>query len=153
FYFYVLFEQQRKVEPLMIFRMSVYMHRLWEKLVRERPGLTELPPIMPLLLHQSERGWTASTCFQDIIAVDPALARSMRPYIPRFAMRVIHIGGGPARHLAESALTPLGRVVLWCMSVAGDGARLLHEIVRFLGALEQVLALPGGLAALGALMR
>ncbi len=34
FYFYALFEHQRGVEPLMIFRMSVYMHRLWEKLVR-----------------------------------------------------------------------------------------------------------------------
>ena len=33
-YFYALIEHQRHVEPLMIFRMGIYMTRRWEQFVR-----------------------------------------------------------------------------------------------------------------------
>src|SRR5690349_13253939 len=34
-YFYVLIEQQREVQALMVLRMGIYMMRLWEELVRD----------------------------------------------------------------------------------------------------------------------
>ncbi|WP_437941928.1 hypothetical protein [Sorangium sp. So ce341] len=60
---------------------------------------------------------------------------------------------GRAGDLAEQALTALGKVVLWCLSVSGDDARLEREIGRIAAALDEVLLAPSGLAALEALLR
>jgi hypothetical protein len=109
-YFYALIEQQRDVEPLMVFRMGLYMMRLWEQLVRDQPRRTELPPILPLLIHHSDTGWTAATAFQDIVAADATVRPALRPYIPHFELRLIELGEGHASRLVEQALTALG----WC---------------------------------------
>ncbi len=66
-YFYTLIEHQRDVEPLMVFRVLLYMGRLWERLVRDEPDLKKLPLIVPLLIHNSATGWTAATAFQSAL--------------------------------------------------------------------------------------
>ena len=91
--------------------------------------------------------------WMDIVAADPAVQRAMRPYIPHFKLRLLDLSEGQANRLVERALTALGQVVLWCLSVAGDEARLEREIGRIAAALEEVLQAPNGLAALEALLR
>ena len=152
-YFYILIEQQREVEALMVFRMGVYMMRLWEQLVRDQPGLQRLPPIMPVLIHHSDTGWTAATSFQELIASDGPERAALLPHTPSFTIRLIDVSGGRAGGLVDQALTALGKVVLWCLSVAGDDARLEQEITRIAAALEEVLRAPDGPAALEALLR
>ena len=152
-YFYALFEQQRDVEPLMVFRMGLYMMRLWEDLVRNQPEMKALPPIIPLLIHHSDTGWTAATAFQDIVTIEETARSAMRPYIPHFELRLIDLSEGQAGHLVEEALTALGQVVLWCLSVAENDVRLEREIGRIAAALEEVLQAPDGLAALEPLLR
>ena len=152
-YFYTFVEHQRDVEALMVLRMSVYMHRLWEQIVRDQPGLAMVPPIMPVLVHHSATGWTAATAFQDIVAGNGPERAALLPHIPCFTMRLIDVSGGRAGDLVEQALTALGKVVLWCLSVAGDDARLEREVRRVGQALDEVLRAPNGLAALEALLR
>ena len=152
-YFYVLIEQQRAVEALMVFRMGAYMMRLWEQIVRDQPGSQSLPPVMPVLIHHSSAGWTAATSFHDIIAGDGPERAALLPHIPSFAVRLVDVSGGRAGDLVEQALTALGKVVLWCLSVAGDDARLEQEITRIAEALDEVLRAPNGPAALEALLR
>ncbi|MDI1444430.1 Rpn family recombination-promoting nuclease/putative transposase [Polyangium sp. 6x1] len=152
-YFHALVEQQRAVEPLMVFRMGVYMFRLWEQLVRDDPALKELPPIIPIVVHHSEAGWTAATAFQDLVVMDEAVRPVLMPFVPRFELRLIDLGGGRAGDLVEQALTALGQVVLWCLSVAGDDARFEREIERIGEALDEVLLARDGFAALGVLLR
>jgi hypothetical protein len=152
-YFYVLLEHQRAVEPLMVLRMGIYMIRLWEQLVRDQPTRKVLPPILPLLVHHSDTGWTAATAFQDVVEVEGAERRALLPYIPHFELRLIDLSEGQASCLVKGALTALGRVVLWCLSVAGDDARLEAEIGHIFAALEEVVRAPNGLAALEALPR
>ncbi len=152
-YFFTLVEQQREVEALMVFRMGVYMMRLWEQLVRDRPGLQSLPPILPVLIHHSATGWTAATSFHALIAGDGPEREALLPHIPSFTVRLIDVSGGRAGDLVEQALTALGKVVLWCLSVAGDDARLEREITRIAEALDEVLRAADGPAALEALLR
>jgi predicted transposase YdaD len=152
-YIYVLVEHQRDVDPLMVVRMLIYMARLWEQLLRESPGMKAVPPIMPLLIHNSAGGWTAATAFQDVVAAEGEVRRALRPYIPRFEMRLIELGEGQARRLAARMLTAFGEIVLWCMSVAGDEARLEAELQHRAKAIEKMVQAPDGLAALGAVMR
>ena len=80
-YFYVLVEQQREVQPLMIVRMGLYIMRLYDELLRDQPRLEVIPPILPLLVHHSAGGWTAATAFQNVVAIDDALRADLWRYI------------------------------------------------------------------------
>ncbi|MFO0593615.1 MAG: Rpn family recombination-promoting nuclease/putative transposase [Polyangiaceae bacterium] len=152
-YFYTLIEHQRAVEPLMVFRMGLYMMRLWERVVREDPTIKALPPIVPLLVHHSDSGWTAATAFQDIVAGRGPARDAIEQHVPHFELRLVDLSGGRASHLAEQALTALGRLVMWCLSVADDDERMEREIGHFAKALDEVLLAPNGLAALEVLLR
>lgn len=129
-FFYTLIEHQREVEALMIFRMGLYMWRLWEHLVREQPQRKTLPPIVPLLLHNSETGWTAATAFEEIIAGQGPVRKALDRHIPHFALRLVDVSDGRAHDLVDEALTELARLMLWCLSVAFDDERLEQEIRR-----------------------
>ncbi len=143
--FYAIVEQQRDIEPLMVFRMGLYVMRLWEQSVRDRPALKMLPPIVPILLHHSDTGWTAATAFQDIVEGEEPSRTALMPYIPCFQLRLIDVSGGRVNDLMERALTALGKVALWCLSVADDDERFEREIGRIGKALDEVLRPPTGL--------
>ena len=129
-FFYTLIEHQRAVEALMIFRIGLYMWRLWERLVREQPLRKTLPPIVPLLLHHSDTGWTAATAFEQIIAGTGPVREALARHIPHFELRLVDVSDGRAHNLAEEVLTGFVAVVLWCLSVAYDDERFEREIRR-----------------------
>jgi hypothetical protein len=151
-YFYVLLEHQRKVERFMILRMGSYMFRQWERLAELVPSGELLPAIVPILIHQSDTGWTAATAFEDIVRTTDATRVALVPYIPRFQIRLCDLSRGRSSGLVEQALTALGRVVLWCLSVARDDHRLTNEIGTIGEALDDMLAHPRGLDALRAIL-
>ena len=154
-FFYALVEHQRDVEPLMVFRVLTYLVRLWDRLVRDKRATRELPPILPVVIHHSERGWTAAVAFQDIVAGEGPARAALDRYIPHFEVRLFDLREQPERaeRLVEESLTALGRVVIWCLSVAGDDDRLERELGRMRDALDEVLRAPNGIEALGALLR
>jgi len=152
-YCYVLVEHQRKVERLMVVRMGIYLMRLYDELLRDRPKSREIPPILPLLVSSSPTGWTAATAFQSVIALDEPLREALWRYLPHFEMRVLDLRDEPAASLVERPLTSLGRVVLWALSVAGDDARLEAEMKDLGAALAEVLLGAQAAATLEALLR
>jgi len=141
-YVHTLIEEQRKVERLMILRFGVYMMRHWERLVLDQPTLTMLPAIVPILIHHSDTGWTAATAFEDIIETGERARAALLPHIPRFQMRLCDVCAGRPSGLLKEALTDLGRVVLWSLSVAHDDERLMKEIDGLAEELGGMLAAP-----------
>lgn len=152
-YVHALVEQQRDVERLMIFRFNVYMTRIWERLVRDEPKRTSLPPIVPILIHHSERGWSAATAFEDIIEVSGALRAALVPHIPHFRMKLCDVSPGKESGLASHVLTDLGRVVLWALSVAHDDARFEAELEQLVTELNALFAKPNAIDAVLAVLR
>lgn len=154
-FFYTLIEHQRDVEPLMVFRVLTYLVRLWDRLLRDKRVTRELPPILPVVIHHSERGWTAAVAFQDIVAGKGPARAALDRYIPHFEVRLFDLGDPPERtdRLVEESLTALGQVVIWCLSVAGDDGRMEREMGRMRDALDEVLRAPNGIEALRALLR
>jgi predicted transposase YdaD len=152
-YLYVLIEQQRDVQALMILRMGSYMWRQWERLVRDQPTLEMLPPIIPILIHHSDAGWTAATCFEDIIQTGEPARAALLPYVPRFRILLCDLSPGRASGLAKEALTALGQVVLWSLSVVGDDERFLKEIDGLADALNEVFTRPDAIDAALSLLR
>lgn len=78
-YLYLLLEHQSTSDPLMPFRLLVYMVRVWERHVREHPGVTRLPAIVPMVVHHSREGWTSPTSFPDSPTSTPWRWRRSRP--------------------------------------------------------------------------
>jgi predicted transposase YdaD len=152
-YMHALLEHQSRVDPLMIFRLGSIMWRRWEQLVRDAPNRTTLPLIIPILIHHSATGWTAATAFEDLVAVPDEACAAVRRYIPSFEMKLADVSRDPAGGMVRQALTDLGRVVLWCLSVAGDGARFEAELDQLVDELNAIYATPGEVDALIALMR
>ena len=50
----------------MAFRLLQYMMRIWEDLRRREPERSQLPAILPVVLHHSSTGWTAATELLDL---------------------------------------------------------------------------------------
>jgi predicted transposase YdaD len=151
-YFYTLVEQQRDMEARMVLRTGQYMLHLWDTLARD-PRLERLPPIIPIVIYNGRRRWTAPLAFQDLVAVPPAVQEHVLPHVPHFRIRLLDLHGGRMDDLVESALTALGRVVLWCLSVAGDDQRLEKDMVHLRGALDEVVLAPDAPAAFAAILR
>jgi predicted transposase YdaD len=152
-YMHVLVEHQSRVDPLMIFRMGSIMWRHWEQFVRDEPKRTMVPLIIPILIHHSATGWTAATAFEAIVSVPEKARAAVRRFIPSFEMDLVDVSRDPAGGLVTQALTDLGRVVLWCLSVAGDRRRFEAELDELVTELNAIYAAPGAIDALVAVMR
>jgi predicted transposase YdaD len=151
--FYVLVEHQRDVEKLMLLRLGQYMFRIWAKLVRDEPGLAKVPAIVPVILANSARGWTAATKFEDIIDLPDEARDALRPHVPCFEARLVDLHPSQASGIVEEMPTAFGKLVLWALSVAGDDERFLAEIDRMKGAIDEALEAPDAHDALVALLR
>ena len=121
--------------------------------MRDDPRRTTLPLIIPVLIHHSATGWTAATSFEDILAVPLAARPSLLRHAPRFEMKVVDVSHDPTGGLVRELLTALGRVVLFCLSVAGDDRRLVTGIDQLVAELNALQAAPGDVDALVALMQ
>jgi predicted transposase YdaD len=152
-YFYVLVEHQSRVERLMVVRMGIYVMRLYDEMLRDRPGLAKIPPIVPVLVHHSKKGWTAKTAFQDVIAIDEALRADLWRYIPHYEMRVVDLHEPSPANLEPSALTAYGKLVLSVLGAAGDETRLRRAFAELGSELVEVLRGSDAAAALEALLR
>ena len=67
---YLLYEHQSTPHPLMPFRLVAYSVRIWEAWLKENPGATGLPAILPVVLHHGEAGWTAARSLEELYDLD-----------------------------------------------------------------------------------
>ena len=69
-YLLLLLEFQSTVDPAMAFRMLAYTALLYQKLIRE--GVLrehgELPPVLPIVLYNGSRRWTAAEEVSELVA-------------------------------------------------------------------------------------
>ncbi|MFO0729366.1 MAG: Rpn family recombination-promoting nuclease/putative transposase, partial [Myxococcota bacterium] len=153
--FYVLVEHKREVEPLAIVQVGRYMHRVWDKLLRDEPGVAKLPAVVPVLLcntSNTKAGWTAATRFEDAIDLPDEAREALLPHTPRFEARLVDLHPEKARDIAQEMLTAFGKLVLWALSVAGDDERFVDEIGRMKDAIRAALDAPDAHDALYALL-
>lgn len=81
-YVYLLIEFQSAVDSWMAVRIMTYVGLLYQDLIRSgnlKAG-SKLPPVLPLVLYNGEREWTAATDIHDMITAAPG---SSGTYLPR----------------------------------------------------------------------
>ena len=122
-YLYVLIEHQSSPDPLMAFRMLVYMVRIWERhLARHAAssGRRPLPLIVPLVIYQGRRRWSAVTDIAGLLDIDDGLGEAARDLIPRFRFLLDDLTEVDAAALRARPLTSTARVAFALFANATD---------------------------------
>jgi predicted transposase/invertase (TIGR01784 family) len=107
-FLYILFEHQNQEDPLIGLRLLTYMVRIWSDYLRNNPGATKLPPILPLVLAQDNKPWKSSTRFADLIDI-PEGAGEMKKHIPDFEFQLVELFRMPFEKILG---TPMGVLTL-----------------------------------------
>ena len=144
---YLLFEHQSTDDPLMAFRLLRYMVRIWDEHLRDHPGATRLPAILPLVLHHSPDGWTSPTDFHALLDLDLDLDAAalllVAAHVPSFRFLLDDVSAESDEDLRARAMTALGRLVLFCLRHAREPGRFAQEIARWLGLIAEARSAPG----------
>jgi predicted transposase YdaD len=107
-FLYILFEHQNQEDPLIGLRLLTYMVRIWNDHLRNNPGATKLPPILPLVLAQDNKPWKSSTLFADLIDI-PEGAGEIKKHIPDFEFQLVELFRMPFEKILG---TPMGILTL-----------------------------------------
>ena len=150
---YVLFEHQSAPEALMAFRLLRYMVRIWEDYLGEHAEAKQLPPIVPLVLHHSETGWTKPTALEELFDVDAETLAALGEHVPRLRFVLDDISAETDEALRSRAMTALGRLVLWCLRNARSPDELVGGLRGWTGLFREVRRTPNGASALATIWR
>jgi len=138
-YLYLLFEHQSPVDPLMPFRLLVYMVRIWEAHLRDHPDDKRLPAILPVVIHHSEAGWTATTSFEQVLNLDDATLAAVGEHVPRFRFILDDISHETDAALKLRSMTALGRLGLFCLRHSRKPERLVRNMRKWATLVREVV--------------
>ena len=108
-FLYILFEHQNQEDPLIGLRLLTYMVRIWNDYLRNNPGATKLPPILPLVLAQDNKPWKSSTRFADLIDIPEGAGEEIKKHIPDFEFQLVELFRMPYNKILG---TPMGILTL-----------------------------------------
>jgi len=100
-YLYLLLEFQSQIDWWMAVRIQVYAGLLWQHLIDEHKLKSgdRLPPILPIVLYNSNPRWKAPTDTADLIALPED--SSLWPWQPRVRYHLLDEGAFPGDDLAR----------------------------------------------------
>ena len=122
---YILFEHQTTEDPWLALRLLGYKVRIWNDYRKAQPTARGLPVVIPLVLAQTQRGWTSSTRFASLFPAGQSGPSDYAECIPDFAFQVIQLATLPFNQIVG---TPLGVAVLRVMKAARMNALLSDEV-------------------------
>jgi predicted transposase/invertase (TIGR01784 family) len=150
---YLLLEHQSTSEALMALRVLGYMLRIWEDWAREHAKTEGLPPIIALVVHHSESGWSKPISFGELFELDEELRALLEPFLPRFEFLLDDLSLGRDEELRSRAMTALGRLVLFCLKRARRSKDMSVDLESWQDAIGEVLEAPNGVAAFATVLR
>jgi hypothetical protein len=155
---YFLLEHKSEPQPLTPLQVMAYMLRIWDQhqaaLPKKKRGeVRRLPVILPIVLHHGQGGWTAATCFEEMLDADADLLAALGEHVPRLRLIIDDLGKQSDDQLYARGATSFARLVLWALKNARDAGWLDGDLGRWKGLIAAVLAEPDGTRALTALFR
>jgi hypothetical protein len=126
------------------------MVRIWEALVKDHPNAKKLPAIVPLVIHHSETGWTASTEFEELLDLDAEALSVVAAYVPRFRFLLDDISAVSDESIHSRAMGAMARLVLFCLKHARASETLIERLQLFMDLVNELRRTRRGLAALNA---
>jgi predicted transposase YdaD len=152
-FIYLLFEHQSKVDRFLVLRMLGYVVRIWERYRRQFRRATHLPPVLPLVLHHSKRGWRAPSRLSELFRPSLGDLPELRGVVADMALWVDDISALSDRALRARALAPFPAIALAALRDARRPGRVLPSLHAWADALRATSRAPDGLRALEQLFR
>jgi hypothetical protein len=155
---YFLLEHKSEPERLTPLQVLGYMLRIWDQHEsalpkRKRGEIRKLPVILPIVLHHGRDGWTAATCFEDLLDADADLLAALGEHVPRLRLIVDDLAKQSDDDLYARGATSFARLVLWALKNAREAGWLAGDIGRWKALIAAVLGERDGVRALTALFR
>jgi hypothetical protein len=151
-FLYVLFEHQSSPDDLMPFRMLRYITLIWGAFLKKNPEAKKLPPVIPVVLHHGQSGWTAPIELASVIDAPSDLSPLLQAYLPNFQFVVddlAHVNDQALRQRSLTAIMAAGMVLLQRAPFSAD---LVADLRTWADVFAEVAAAPNGLDALRVLM-
>jgi hypothetical protein len=151
---YLLLEHQSSNDRFMPLRMLVYLTRIWERCRNDAPQAL-LPPILPIVLHHSQRGWTAPTSLRELIDADPTLTAALGELMPALRFHLLDLTRHDDRALHAWLATDLGKLVALCLKHVSyePEPELAARMAEWLDLIARITRAPSGVAALDVVAR
>lgn len=111
-FLYVVLEHQSTSDPLMPLRLLRYMLRIWDQLLVADKQRRSLPPIVPLVLHHSEAGWSAPVSFTELLEAPADVLAALADYLPQFRFVLTDLSQTPDEELRGTALAQVAYLLL-----------------------------------------
>ncbi len=150
---YLLLEHQSTVDPLMPFRVLRYMVRIWEGWLVEHDGAQTLPVVVPIVLHHSEKGWTAKVEIAEIFDLEPEVRDQLGAHVPRLSFILDDLSAQSDEELQSRAMTALARSALWVLRDGRKPGEIFRGFERWSAVMREAMLAPNGVEALAVVLR
>ena len=136
-YVYLLLEFQSSVDRLMAVRLLTYVGLLYQDLAAagEIPPGGYLPPVVPIVLYNGEKGWWAKTSLDELI--EPDLPEQLRRWQPHMRYLLLDEQRYAGTELAGERNLAAALFRLENSRAPQDIERVLASLLDWLGAPEQ----------------
>lgn len=115
-YILALAEHQSTPDPMMPWRVLVYMVGIWRYWLEHHPDAKTLPPIIPIIIYNGRHPWRAPLDFAALFADTPvAVLDALRPYLPTFRLLIDDLAATPEEQIEADhhlALAIIGLMTL-----------------------------------------
>jgi putative YhgA-like transposase len=150
---YLLCEHMSTVDALLPLRLLGYVVRILLQHAEQTKGALPLPVVVPLVVHHSATGWTASTRLEALF--DPGLlaTEGLAELVPRFGFLLDDLSRLSDEALWARTMGLLPSLTLWALRDGRDPKRLLVSLRRWAHLIDALSRAPSGRDALAALLR
>ncbi|ACY13418.1 Rpn family recombination-promoting nuclease/putative transposase [Haliangium ochraceum] len=152
-FLYLLLEHQSSVDRMMPLRLLRYMVSIWERHLGEHPDATTLPPILPVVLHHSEKGWSAPTSLGELFALSDGAREAFGPYLPELRFVLDDLSRQPDEALLMREMAAQARLALLLLKNARHAQDLLALLRPWGPVILEAVTAQGGIDALATLVR
>src|SRR5512145_1152396 len=125
---YVLLEHKSEVDRWTLLQLLRYMLRIWEQCLAQKPPPCTLPPIIPVIVHHSETGWTAPAKFQGLFDASLMGDAEFRRLTPEFEVLLDDISGQSDEALRARAMSPAATLSFLFLRDGREEGRVLEEM-------------------------
>jgi predicted transposase YdaD len=139
---YLLLEHQRRADRWMPWRMLRYQVNIWTEWRRKHPNRKRLPVIIPLVVYNGARPWTAPRDFTALLAFPAGQRAALLPLTPRFECLIDDLGAVRDETIHQRTLGVASTLALLMLKHADDG--LLTVLYQVADLFAQAGTTPAG---------